>query len=62
MRRTGSKKTGKNYRQVLLLLLLVSLGVAAFSLFEIENTVAAVLVAAAAVLYLIIRLIRMKKA
>jgi hypothetical protein len=33
--------------------------VAAFSLFEIENTVAAVLLGAAAVLYLVIRLIRM---
>jgi hypothetical protein len=59
MRRTGSKKPGKNYRHVLLLLFLVSLGVAAFSLFEIENTVAAVLLGAAAVLYLIVRLIRM---
>jgi hypothetical protein len=59
MRRTGSKKGAKNYRQVLLLLFLVSLGVAAFSLIEIENTVAAVLLGAAAALYLVIRLIRM---
>lgn len=54
------KKRAGNDRIVLLLLFLVSIGVAILSLFQMNNTFAAILLGTVGVVYLIVRLLRFR--